>query len=194
MRIFLVPILLCACAAGGLAQVAEVSLSGGVSRFGDAKLLDNPRITLGDGFRLAVRLTLNTYRFFGHEIGYGYAHSSADLTSVGSGTIGLPVHQGFYDFLAYATPEDSRIRPFACGGIQFSSFFPPGSSVYSGNQITKFGINYGGGLKMKLTGPWGARVDFRQYNSGKPDLFATPTGPSGRLKQNEISAGVFFSL
>lgn len=193
-KLFLPLILLCAGSTMGFAQVAEFSVSGGVSRFGNAKLIENPDITLGDGFRLALRLTLNTQRFFGHEIGYGYAHSSADLTAFGMGTLGLPVHQGFYDFLAYATPEDSRVRPFACAGAQFSSFFPPGTSIYYGNQVTKFGFNYGAGLKFKLSGPWGARLDFRQYRSGKPDLFPTATAPSGWLTQTEISAGVFFSL
>src|SRR5437870_5546031 len=134
------------------AQVAEFSLSGGVSRFGNAKLgevLDNlgnaSDINLKDGFRLALRFTVNTYRFAGHEFGYAYNRSSIDF---GSGTkYHTTVHQGFYDFLLYATPEGFRIRPFAAGGIQFTSFFPPGASVYQGNGVTKFGVNYGGGIK-----------------------------------------------
>jgi opacity protein-like surface antigen len=194
IRKLIVPLLFSACAAVGSAQVAEISVSGGVSRFGNTALIDNPPITLGSGFRLAFRFTLNTYRFFGHEIGYGYAHTNVDLTAAGSGKVGMPVHSGFYDFLAYALPEGSRIRPFACGGVQFSSFVPPGASVYYGNQVTKFGFNYGGGIKFKLKDAWGIRIDVRQYNSGKPDLFQTPQGPSGRLKQTEISAGVSFNL
>ena len=166
MRKLLFAAAFCACATVASAQVAEISVSGGVSRFGGASLITNPDITLNNGFRLAVRLTLNTYQFFGHEIGYGYAHSSAEIP--GQGSFALPVHSGFYNFLAYATREGSRIRPFATGGVQFSSFFPPGSSAYYGNQATKFGINYGGGLKFRLTGPWGARIDLRQYNTGKP--------------------------
>jgi len=192
MRRLVFAALFCTCATVASAQVAEISVSGGVSRFGGASLITNPNVTLGDGFRLAFRFTLNTYRFFGHEFGYGYAHSNANIPD--QGTFALPVHQGFYDFLAYATPEGSKIRPFAAGGVQFSSFFPPGTSVYYGNQVTKFGINYGGGLKFKLTSTWGARIDVRQYNSGKPDLFQTAEAPSGRLKQTEISVGVSFNL
>jgi opacity protein-like surface antigen len=185
----------CACASIASAQVAEFSLSGGVSRFGGASLINDPtagNITLGDGFRLGIRLTLNTYRFFGHEIGYGYAHSSISVP--GQGSVGMPVHAFFYDFLVYGTPEGSKIRPFACGGIGFNSFFPPGTSVYYGNQQTKFGINYGGGLKFRIKGPWGARVDIRQYNTGKPDILQTSVAPSGRLKQTEITAGVSYNF
>ena len=192
MRKLLFAAVLCSCATIASAQVAEFSVSGGVSRFGNTPLVTNPDITLGSGFRLAFRLTLNTYRFFGHEIGYGYAHTSANVA--GSASTGMPVHTGFYDFLVYATPEGSRVRPFATGGVNFSSFVPPGASVYYGNQVTKFGINYGGGLKVKLSGPFGARIDIRQYNTGKPDMFQSAVAPSGRLKQTEISVGVVYNL
>jgi opacity protein-like surface antigen len=181
------------------AQVFEFSVSGGVSRFGDAELIESnpetgdPRITLNDGFRLALRGTLNTYRFFGHELGYAYSRSGAEIEGASS-DIGLPIHQFGYNFLAYGTPEGTRIRPFATGGVHFSSFFPPGSSVYYGNQVTKFGFNYGAGVKARLTGMWGIRFDVRQYNTGKPDLFLTAEGPSGRLKQTEISFGVSLNL
>ncbi len=42
---------------------------------------------------------------------------------------GMATHQGFYDFLVYATPEGSKIRPFIAAGAQFSNFVPPGSSA-----------------------------------------------------------------
>jgi len=182
------------CAGVGLmpAQVAELAVSGGVSRFGKASLGSNvdqagntTNATVKDGFRLAVRFALNTYRFAGHEFGYAYNRSGVDL---GDGsTVPMNIQQGFYDFLVYATPEGSRIRPFGAGGVQFSSFFPPGASVYYGNQVTKFGINYGGGIKVRLTATMAARVDFRQYNSGKPFNFPDQ---HGRLNQTEISVGL----
>lgn len=191
MRKLLLAAIVLTCTTAATAQVAELSVSGGVSNF-TGNLINNPEVTLGDGFRLNFRFTLNTYRFFGHEIGYAYNRSKAEIT--GEGDIGMPVHQGTYAFLAYATPEGSRIRPFAAGGVHFSSFFPPGSSAYYGNQITKFGFNYGGGIKARLTEVWGVRFDIRQYNTGKPDLFQTTEAPSGRLRQTEVSAGVSFNL
>jgi opacity protein-like surface antigen len=197
-------------------QSFEAAISGGEARFpssaanlGTASTDPNSgNYVMKDGFRLTFRMAINSWRFFGHEIGYAYNRTSIDVPSTSSTTVSLPgqpgstttvpasslsvpIHQGFYDFLAYATPEGSRIRPFACGGVQFSSFFPPGTSAYYGNQVTKFGINYGGGLKAKVSGPWGIRFDARQYNTGKPFSFPNQ---SGRLLMWEFSAGLSFNL
>ncbi len=198
----------CAVSSVAFAQSFEAAISGGVSRYGDTSLgtatgvPTDPQYTMKDGFRLTFRMALNSWRFFGHEFGYSYNRSHVEVppvtTSTLAGTtvqpateISVPIHQGFYDFLVYATPEGTHVRPFAAGGVQFSSFFPPGSSVYYGNQETKYGINYGGGLKVRLTDIWGMRFDVRQYNMGKP--FGFPN-QSGRLLQLEISAGVSFNL
>jgi len=176
------------------AQVAEFSLSGGVSRFGDTSLGTNvdsagnvSKVTINNGFRLTFRFTLNTYKFMGHEFGYAYNRSGVNLGT--GGTVPMSIQQGFYDFLVYATPEGSRIRPFGAGGVQFSSFFPPGASVYYGNQETKFGVNYGGGIKMRVTPIIGLRFDVREYSSGKPFKF---TGESGWMNQLEASVGASF--
>jgi hypothetical protein len=171
-------------------QVAEISLSGGASRFsGEAGTVDtapsSAKIAVKGGFRLDARLTLNTYKFFGHEVGYGYSRSTYEIP--GSGDTSVPVHQGYYNFLAYATPEGVRIRPFAAGGVHFASFFPPGADAYYGNQITKFGINYGGGIKVKVSTLLGIRFDVRQYNTGHPFEFPNR---SGRLRQTVFTGGV----
>jgi len=203
-------VLLAGCLFGslGFAQSFEASISGGVSRFGDAQLgtvtsvPSDPQYVMKDGFRLAFRMTLNSWRFFGHEFGYAYNHTSLDIPPITTPLLGgqstapaqnisVPIHQGFYDFLAYATPEGTRVRPFAAGGVQFSGFFPPGTSIYYGNQVTKYGINYGGGLKVRLTSIWGIRLDARFYNMGKPFNFPNQ---SGRLIQQEYSVGVSFNL
>jgi hypothetical protein len=183
-----------ACASFARAQVGEFSLSGGVSRFGNANLGTSADAsgntvnnTINNGFRLTFRFTLNTYRFAGHEFGYAYNRSGVQLGP--SQTVSMSIQQGFYDFLLYATPEGSRIRPFVAGGVEFSSFFPPGTSVYYGNQETKFGINYGAGIKMRVTSVIGLRVDFREYNTGKPFKF---TNEHGRLNQLEASVGASF--
>ncbi|MCU1235200.1 MAG: hypothetical protein JWP63_3167 [Candidatus Solibacter sp.] len=163
--------------------------------------------TLKSGFRITFRMTLNSGRFLGHEFGYGYSRTSLDApnTSVTTGGIGLPGqptstttvpaqnlsvpnHQGFYDFLVYAVPEGKVIRPFVCGGVQFTAFSTPGNSY---NRETKYGINYGGGLKFKVKENWGFRLDARQYNMGKP--FNLPNA-SGRLLMWEFSGAVSFMM
>jgi len=175
------------------AQMAEVSISGGASALSN-KVLGNYSGTnyeLDNGFRLAFRFTLNPQTFFGHEIGYAYNRTSLKYgDSTGSTSEGMAIHQGFYNFLVYATPEGSRVRPFATVGGHFSNFVPPGASVTSGQGTNKLGFNYGGGIKLKVTDLFGFRVDFRQYQTGKPfDL-----GGSGLLRQNEISAGISIRL
>jgi opacity protein-like surface antigen len=92
--------------------------------------------------------------------------------------------------LLYATPTEARVRPFIAGGVNFSNFVPPGQSAQYGQGETRYGINYGGGIKLKVAGPWQVRFDFRQFNTGKP----FGLGLGGRLLQNEISAGISYTL
>lgn len=179
-------LLLCSLGAAAYGQSLEGSISGGVSQINNADL--GSGYSLDNGFRLAFRLTINTQEHIGYEIGYAY--NRTHLTSLGEDLGGMAVHQGFGDALLYATKQNSRIRPFVAGGLNFSNFVPPGQSAQYGQGQTKFGFNYGAGVKVKVAGPWQVRFDLRQFNTGKPfDL-----GGSGRLLQNEISAGIGFTM
>uniref|UniRef100_Q01SP2 Outer membrane protein beta-barrel domain-containing protein n=1 Tax=Solibacter usitatus (strain Ellin6076) TaxID=234267 RepID=Q01SP2_SOLUE len=200
----------------GFAQSFEASVGGGQLNIpsknaflGTATVDPNSGgYILKSGFRLVFRMTLNSWRFMGHEFGYAYNRTSLDApaTTTVAGGIGLPgqpastitqpaqnisvpAHQGFYDFMVYAVPEGKVIRPFVCGGVQFTAFSQPGS--YYGNRETKYGINYGGGLKVKVKENWGFRLDARQYNMGKP--FNLPNA-SGRLLMWEFSGAVSFLM
>lgn len=189
------PILL-ASAAAALAQVGEISISAGRAASRNNVLGTSPDATgraiefkSETDFRLGFRFTFNSYRFFGHEIGYAYNHGKFKQASTPPAEVGMPVHQGMYNFLAYATPEGSSVRPFAAGGVHFSTFYPPGTGVFSGNGVTKFGYNYGGGLKFRISPLLMMRLDLRDYVTGKPfgDFFPDQ---KGRLHQLEVSAGL----
>jgi opacity protein-like surface antigen len=169
------------------AQVAEFGLGGGISNLGSKDL--GSGYSLDDGWNLIFRLTVNNWTYFGQEFGYNYNRTHLKLGGADQG--GMAIHQGFYDFLAYATPEGSRIRPFAAGGGHFSNFVPPGASASYGQGSNKFGVNYGGGIKIRATDKFLFRVDFRQFLQGKP--FDLP-GVSGTLRINQFSAGVSFFL
>src|SRR5438309_9338496 len=175
MRKWSALLIFCVCSSTlAFAQSAEISVSGGVSRFSGTYATpgggDNTPVKFTNGFRLAIRFTWNQGKIFSHEIGYGYARTHLHYQSTPVQDLApVSMHQGLYDFLINATPEGSRVRPFACGGVQFTSFYPPGASVYGGS-VTKFGINYGAGLKVKLTSIWGIRADFRQYAMPRPDF------------------------
>ena len=180
------------------AQVFEVGFHGGVSRLSSRNIgsvqsaaAGDPRqdAELKDGWRFGVRATLKSGRFTGYE--FGYAYNRTKLTLGGKDAGGMAIHQGLFNYLLYATPEGKRIRPFVTGGGNFSNFIPPGASVTSGGGDNKFGVNYGGGIKVIATDKLLFRVDVRQYVTGKPfDL----VGASGALKQLEISAGVSFYM
>lgn len=184
-----------ALAASAFAQMAEFSMSGGQSRLNKAEIgslttdasAKSNDVELRNGFRLGFRLTLNNWRFFGHEVGYAYNRTQLRLnTSIPPQDYGTAIHQGFYDFLVYGTPEGKVVRPFLAGGGHFSNFQFPGQSVSQGGGSTKFGFNYGGGVKFKVSHMFLIRFDVRQYQNGKP--FDLPK-QSGLIRQTEVSAG-----
>ncbi|MGH9719933.1 MAG: outer membrane beta-barrel protein [Bryobacteraceae bacterium] len=178
----------CVFSASAAAQVGEAYVSFGQSLFRNNRLGRDGSTTykINDGFRLGARLTLNTYRFFGHEFGYGYTRSKLGVEGAAD-EVSLTTQQGFYNFLAYAFPEGSTFRPFLAGGGHFTTFYPPGSSAGYGGGVTKFGINYGGGFKVKVSPIFAIRLDLRDYYTGKPfDLL----DQNGRLHQVEVSGGV----
>ena len=150
-------------------------------------------VQLDNGFRFGFRFGFNTGRHIGHEIQYAYSRTHfIDNTGAILCTIskaGMAIHEGGYNFLYYATPEGSRIRPFATGGLHFANFVPPGSSATSGGGSTKFGFNYGAGVKVKLGSKFGVRLDVREYETGKPNFGGLLVHQSGLLRQTEVTAG-----
>lgn len=200
MKALLWAALLLSSVTAALSQPLEIGIHGGVSRLSNNNIgnvqtqlipTDTPTqpVTLRDGFRFGFRLTLNSQVYTGHELGYAYNRTTLRFYNDPASDQGMAIHQGFYNYLGYLTKEGKRIRPFATAGVHFNTYVPPGASVSSGGGTTKFGINYGGGIKALVSSKYAIRVDFRQYQNGKP--FDLP-GNSGWLKMNEISAG--FSL
>ena len=174
------------------AQFAELWFSGGKSLLQNRDLGSGQPtgsksdFQLSDGFRFAFRGTFNTPGSFGHEIFYAYSRTQL-RDNVTPSQMGMAVHQAGYNFLAYATKEGKRIRPFGTGGVGFANFVPPGSSVARGGGDTKYGVNYGGGLKVRVASIWAVRVDIRQYLTPKPfNLYLK----EGWIRQNELSAGL----
>jgi opacity protein-like surface antigen len=180
-------------------QALEMAVGGGVSRLSNAGLgkvdplsLQQDDYSLKGGYRIVMRMTFNSRQFAGHETGYAYNRTQLVQHNLGStAETGMAIHQGFYNYLLYPTREGSRIRPFGTGGVHFANFVPPGSSATSGGGSTKFGVNYGGGLKIRVSERFQLRFDVRQYRTPKPfDLI----NPGGWIRQMEYSTSLAFIL
>ena len=143
---------------------------------------------LTDGFRFAFRFTFNQGSRFGHEVQYAYSRTQLKANLAGGAETGMAIHNGGYNFLVYGTPEGTRVRPFATGGVGFFNFVPPGASASYGGGSTKLGFSYGGGVKFKVTSMWAVRFDLRQYASPKPNFGLALT--QGWIRQTEVSGGV----
>ena len=179
------------CASSAWGQFFEVWFNGGQSLLSNKGLGTvlptggtKDDVKLEDGFRFSIRMALNNDSHFGHEVQYAYSRTKLNI--LGSEQ-GMAIHQGGYNFLIYATPEGTRIRPFATGGVMFANYVPPGASATSGGGETKFGVNYGGGVKARISSLIGLRFDLRQYTTPKPFNLNLK---EGWLRQTEISGGI----
>jgi opacity protein-like surface antigen len=194
-RSIAVVVLFLALAAVGRAQVAEVAITGGWSAFTDSNIgflgfdaATGDQVDLDNGIRIGGRLSMNRW-FLGHEISYAWQKSNLRIEGpAGSESSGMSIQNFYYNFVAHATPQGTAIRPFVTAGVGVSTFFPPGASSLSGGGDNKFGYNYGGGLKFRLSEKFGLRFDARDHVTGRPFKdFLQPVG--GKFHNIEYSAG-----
>ncbi len=195
-------LLLLVIAAALPAQYAEMGITGGYGRFRDGELASfgqfgggSERFELDGGVRIGFRMSFDLRSYFAHELAYSWQRAGFRIATVADtgATLGTQqssssIHNYYYNLVAHATPRDSRVRPFVTGGGGFSSFVPPGASALSGQGDTKFGYNYGAGIKFLLSDRYGLRFDVRDHVTGKPffrDL-------DGRLHNIETSATFSF--
>jgi opacity protein-like surface antigen len=175
------------------AQYGEIWFNAGQSLFrnnglGTVRTVGGTKndVKLEDGFRFGFRIAFNGDGHLGHEVQYAYARTQLNILGTKQG---MAVHGGGYNFLYYATTEGTRIRPFGTGGVGFANYVPPGASALQGGGDNKFGFNYGGGVKVRVTGPYAVRFDLRQYTTPKP--FNLPL-KEGWIRYTEVSGGVGF--
>jgi len=154
------------------------------------------------GFRFGFRMNINTDSLLGYEVLYQYSRAQLvstvpDLSSATAPNVtvkqGMAAHTYGGAALLHMNHEGNRVRPFAAGGVQAVNFVPPGASIYSGGNDTKFGFNYGGGVKFRLTDLIGLRFDARQYTVPKPfqsTRFGIANPAHGWIRLNELSVGI----
>lgn len=172
-------------------------------------------LQINNGFRFGVRFDVNQGVYVGHEALYINSRTQLQYNyESGAPKLGSAINRIGYDFLGYFTRKGSKIRPFGAIGGQWSNFAPPhqtylgceslactvGSAAPGSPIVTppparlgynKFGLNYGGGVKVMVSPRVGLRLDVRQYLNGKP--FDLPLA-SGLLRQTEVSVGIGYAF
>ena len=171
------------------AQILELGGSGGVARLSNSTLSAADSAKLNSGWLLGFSVVINSQEHFGHEVGYRYNRTNLDYAGQ---VLGMATHQGYYNFVAYALTDKFKVRPYIAAGGQFSNFVLPGTSVTQGGGTMKFGVNYGGGVKVRASERFLIRLDFHQFLSPKPDWFLTT--PQGWLRMNEMTAGFAYTM
>lgn len=184
-------LLLAVSCAAGSAQVAEVTAAWKRSTFSDGKLgqvgLIPREFNLQDGSGFNLLLSINGRSLFGHELSYGYERDPLQLGDSNQGLV--QAHKFFYDFVAHATKPGARARPFVLAGAGFTRFVPPDEAAIQARDLTKFGVNFGGGVKFRLHDHVGVRFDVRDIVAGKPNFFDL-NGVDGTVHNLEYSIGL----
>ena len=158
-------------------------------------------IQVKSGFLFAVRFDQSQGDHFGHEFHYMNSRMPIQYNYENNAQLGGAINQGGYNFLGYFNGRDSSTRVFATAGVQLTNFLRSSDSALgcvsadctvasqppaTGGNI-KFGVNYGAGVKTKLTSRYSLRFDIRQYVTGRP--FNLPSSPGGVLLRTEVSVG-----
>ena len=199
-------VLLLALALPAWPQSAELGISAGYGSLGDGEIsvteiaasASRESYSLSNGVRIGARMGFNSRRFIGHEASYAYQHAGLDVLASGpEGTEtadfgAIRSHHFYYNALLHAAPTGFPVRPFVTGGGGFSSFFLPGISSLSGGGDTKFGYNYGGGIKLNFF-QYGIRFDVRNHVTGKPFGRYLPN-VDGKLNNTEFSVTFYVLL
>jgi opacity protein-like surface antigen len=197
------PVILAVLPGGLWAQSGELWVSAGASLLANTDLGSaspsgsSNDVHLGDaGFRIGLRVTLNTAGRWGHEFQYAYTYSYFDDRTgaiLGApGSTGMGMDQLGYNVLYYfnATNQEPKVRPFVTAGFQVDDYVMPFAAVVNhDNSSWRPGFNYGGGIQFRLSPLFAWRFDIRGYDTGKPDWAGILYKQGGLLHQTEASVG-----
>jgi hypothetical protein len=193
------------------AQPFEVSVFGGfplrfshplLGSLSDTAVDTDTSLTKGKDI-VGARVTVNSKGYYGHELTYSIQHMTLQTLRTTADSDGNPVSTQYqdkvklqmlsYNFLVYFMPRGERWRPFVTGGAQVYKWGAPHFDVWPGGGYRNLGLNFGGGLKIKLVSHTLARLDVREYFGGRPYvrqlLLSGDTLGGGRTHMLEVSAG-----
>lgn len=144
---------------------------------------------------------------FGGELRYLYAQNDLKVRSGGTeATFSGRSHVVNYDLLVYATPRNSKVRPYvaAGGGIKFyqgtgaEQAFQPLSNLALLTRTSEAlpTADFGAGIKIRASRRTTFRLEFRDYITKVPKVFAASPGAqfSGILHQWVPAFGVSWAF
>lgn len=161
----------------------------------------------GYGFRL----TANTHGYYGVEIGYSRNRASLSTSVIPLDSeednpaavvhsTEISVHQASLNGICYFMPNGERFRPYVTAGGQLAFWSNPRFTDWTIGKSRNMGVNYGGGLKIRLNKNLNIRLEARGITTGKPyglsypdDANEMPRSP-GWLNQFESTIGVGFTF
>jgi len=193
-----------------------------ISPFAGATLFRDTHAGVGTdlsaGGTIGFRVTEDPSRYFGVEETFDWTPNGLQFlmpyTAPGYTNTSLDNRTFRFsaDGLFYFTPAGSRFRPFVeigFGGVRYkltkaasnlltTEFLPPGQTPTANEAIQ---LNYGAGLKIRLTNVFGLRFDVRGLDSHAPNygLSTTNNGgvylpDAGRLNSFEFTGGLVFNI
>lgn len=149
-----------------------------------------------------VRVTFNTHGYWGHEFGYAMGNAKMNAvirTTDAAGNVSertvqdrIKVRYGFYNFMMYFMPAGERWRPYVTAGFQTFNYGAANFPEWDQGSWRNYGINWGGGIKLKPVEHLLFRIDVRDYIHGKPYGLQPETGTTigGLTHDWEGSVGI----
>ncbi|MGO8819537.1 MAG: outer membrane beta-barrel protein [Terriglobia bacterium] len=216
MQGFAIVTALCASASVLRAQGVSVFAMGSVSSLFDKRDYGvngsgfSSSYKTGGGVTLGAEFSMN--RFVGVEASYSNLRNNLAITNTSTpAEFGYGVHDQRFsgDLLAHAPKAFVGLRPYLAFGGEYDHFSQPGSpsGIFDGfSDVTlgaanKVGVNYGGGVDMKLMPFISLRVDVRDHVMTSP-TYGLPSKSSvgafypvgGIAHDLEYSAGIVVHL
>jgi hypothetical protein len=144
---------------------------------------------------------------FGGELRYLYAQNDLKLSAAGTATtFAGRSHILHYDLLLYANGRESKLRLYAAGGGGLKIYqgtgaeqaFQPLSNLALLTKTTQSlpAVDFGGGVRIRTSRRLMVYLEFRDYLTGVPKVFAAAPGAkiSGLLHQWVPAAGVSWAF
>jgi outer membrane protein OmpA-like peptidoglycan-associated protein/opacity protein-like surface antigen len=218
-RFFAALVISAACLPAQDGKGSKVDIDVAVGHQGFHKRPDPLNTKLTDAGLFGVRVTENLWNHwsleqsFTNSIGADLYLNRTPGTTVNRQDFNQRTRTFMFNPVYHLTEAGSRVRPYVTMGLGAVSYSPTSAAKEVGLALrpypaanldtsTRFGVNYGGGVKIRLSNLFSFRFDMRGVTSGAPNFGLPATGPAGsfyiptggRAHMIQTTAGVLMSF